>query len=161
LYPAGPATAHSGDQLTFSYTVTNPGDVPLTNVTASDTFDRGLSHAQGERSPLIRTLPPLAPNQTEKLAVSFNVTQPGPQCHRLDVTADGGHAAAARGCVTGTQPTQSLPQLSVHISGPTTRRKDDTAPELLAIGEVTIGGRQRTSVHTTPRSSFPRAPTSR
>jgi hypothetical protein len=32
----GPATAHSGDQLTFSYTVTNPGDVPLTHVTATD-----------------------------------------------------------------------------------------------------------------------------
>jgi hypothetical protein len=32
----GPATAHSGDQLTFGYTVTNPGDVPLTNVTAMD-----------------------------------------------------------------------------------------------------------------------------
>ena len=32
----GPATAHSGDPLTFSYTVTNPGNVPLTNVTATD-----------------------------------------------------------------------------------------------------------------------------
>jgi hypothetical protein len=32
----GPATAHSGDTLTFGYTVTNPGDVPLTNVTATD-----------------------------------------------------------------------------------------------------------------------------
>jgi hypothetical protein len=32
----GPATAHSGDQLTFSYAVTNPGDVPLTDVTATD-----------------------------------------------------------------------------------------------------------------------------
>jgi hypothetical protein len=32
----GPATAHSGDTLTFSYSVTNPGDVPLTNVTATD-----------------------------------------------------------------------------------------------------------------------------
>jgi len=32
----GPAAAHSGDTLTFSYTVTNPGNVPLTNVTATD-----------------------------------------------------------------------------------------------------------------------------
>jgi hypothetical protein len=32
----GPATAHSGDTLTFSYTVTNPGNVPLTGVTATD-----------------------------------------------------------------------------------------------------------------------------
>jgi hypothetical protein len=32
----GPATAYSGDQLTFGYTVTNPGNVPLTGVTATD-----------------------------------------------------------------------------------------------------------------------------
>ena len=39
----------------------------------------------------------LAPGQTERFAVSFIVTQPGRQCHRLDVTADGGQAAAVRG----------------------------------------------------------------
>ena len=32
----GPATAHSGDTLTFGYNVTNPGNVALTNVTATD-----------------------------------------------------------------------------------------------------------------------------
>jgi hypothetical protein len=32
----GPATAAPGDTLTFHYTVTNPGDVALTNVTATD-----------------------------------------------------------------------------------------------------------------------------
>ena len=32
----GPATAAPGDTLTFSYKLTNPGDVPLTGVTASD-----------------------------------------------------------------------------------------------------------------------------
>jgi uncharacterized repeat protein (TIGR01451 family) len=129
----GPDAVEVGREAKFLIEVTNIGSTPLTNVTASDTFDPGLSHTQGERSPLIRTLPPLAPNQTAKLAVSFNVTQPGRLCHRLDVTADGGHAAAARGCVTGIQPAQSPPQLSVHISGPTTRRKDDSAEYLVEI----------------------------
>jgi hypothetical protein len=32
----GPATAYSGDKLTFSFTVTNPGNEPLTDVTVSD-----------------------------------------------------------------------------------------------------------------------------
>jgi hypothetical protein len=77
----GPATAHSGDQLTFSYTVTNPGDVPLTNVTATDdkcspltrtgdtsdtTLDPGdtwtytcsyVTHwAQGDANPIVNTV---------------------------------------------------------------------------------------------------------
>jgi hypothetical protein len=32
----GPATAYSGDRLTFTFTVTNPGNEPLTDVTVSD-----------------------------------------------------------------------------------------------------------------------------
>jgi hypothetical protein len=77
----GPATAHSGDTLTFSYTVTNPGDVPLTNVTATDdkcspltrtgntadtTLDPGdtwtytcsyvLQWSQGDANPIVNTV---------------------------------------------------------------------------------------------------------
>jgi hypothetical protein len=77
----GAATAHSGDQLTFSYTVTNPGDVPLTNVTATDdkcspltrtgdtsdtTLDPGdtwtytcsyaLQWSQGDANPVVNTV---------------------------------------------------------------------------------------------------------
>jgi hypothetical protein len=77
----GPATAHSGDTLTFAYTVTNPGNVPLTNVTATDdkcspltrtgntsdtTLDPGdtwtytcsyVTHwAQGDANPIVNTV---------------------------------------------------------------------------------------------------------
>ena len=51
----GPATAHSGDTLTFSYTVTNPGDVPLTNVTATDDKCSPLTRT-GDTQPTRRSI---------------------------------------------------------------------------------------------------------
>ena len=80
----------------------------------SQVSDRRDQHGQHARSmslpkiPSIRavtyggrtepTRPPdreIAPGQTERFAVTFIVTQPGRQIHRLDVTADGGHATGA------------------------------------------------------------------
>ena len=71
----------------------------------------------------MRSIAQLGPGQTERFAVTFVVSRPGQQCHRLDVTADGGHAAAARGCVTGTQPAAppaTPARLSVRVTGPRT-----------------------------------------
>jgi uncharacterized repeat protein (TIGR01451 family) len=59
--------------------------------------------------------------------VSFIVTQPGRQCHRLDVTADGGHAAGARACVTGIAAVVTPPQLSVRVTGAPNRRAGEVA----------------------------------
>jgi uncharacterized repeat protein (TIGR01451 family) len=124
----GPEVVAVGGEARFEIDVTNTGGVPLTNVTASDTFDPGLSHAGGERSPLVRTIAgALAPGQTERFAISFIVTQAGRQCHRLDVTADGGQAAAARGCITGTAPVASPPQLTVRVTGSATQRAGELA----------------------------------
>ena len=69
----------------------------------------------------------LQPNQTERFAVTFVVTQPGRQCHRLDVTADGGHAAGSRACITGTAPVVTPAQLSVRVNGPATARAGENA----------------------------------
>ena len=41
---------------------------PLTNVTATDTFEPGLSHTGGERSPLVRPIAVIQPGQTERFA---------------------------------------------------------------------------------------------
>lgn len=120
---SGPDAVEVGREAKFLIDVTNTGTRALTNITATDTFDPGLTHLQGERSPLVRSIAQLGPGQTERFAVTFVVSRPGQQCHRLDVTADGGHAAAARGCVTGTQPAAppaTPARLSVRVTGPRT-----------------------------------------
>jgi uncharacterized repeat protein (TIGR01451 family) len=125
----GPESVEVGREAKFLIDVTNTGTTRLTNVTARDIFDPGLSHTGGERSPLVRALSaPLEPGQSDRFAISFIVTQPGFHCHRLDVTADGGHAAGARGCVTGTAPVVTTPQLAVRVNGPPTRRVREVAP---------------------------------
>lgn len=124
----GPESAEVGREARFLIDVTNNGPTAITNVTASDTFEPGLAHAGGERSPLVRQIPVIQPGQTERFAVAFIVVQPGRHCHRLDVTADGGHAAGARACVTGTAAVVSPPQLSVRVTGPQSRRMGEVAP---------------------------------
>src|SRR5207249_4795950 len=123
----GPETVEVGREAKFLIDVTNNGPMPLVNVTATDTFEPGLAHAAGERSPLVRPIAIIQPGQTERFAISFIVTQPGRQCHRLDVTAEGGHAAGARACVTGTAAVVTSPQLSVRVVGPATRRAGEMA----------------------------------
>lgn len=133
----GPDAVEVGREAKFNVEVTNIGSRALTNVTATDTFDPGLQHTQGEVSPIIRTFAqPLAPGESHRFAVSFNVTRPGQQCHRLDVTADGGHTASARGCVTGTQaatPPSAPARLSVRVSGPKTRTAGQVAEYFLEV----------------------------
>jgi uncharacterized repeat protein (TIGR01451 family) len=123
----GPETAEVGREAKFLVDVTNTGSTPLINVAAKDVFDPGLAHSGAEPSPIVRPIPTLAPGQTERFAITFIVTQPGRQWHRLDVTADGGHAAGARACITGTSPVVTPPQLSVRVAGPSTRRAADIA----------------------------------
>lgn len=117
----GPETVEVGREARFLIDVTNIGTTRLTNVTARDVFEPGLAHAGGEQSPLVRSLAAsLEPGQTEKMAVVFVVTQPGRHVHRLDVSADGGHGAGARGWVTGLAPVTASP--SVRSSAVPTRQ---------------------------------------
>jgi len=129
----GPEAAEVGREARFLVDVTNNGPTAVSNVTATDTFEPGLTHTGGERSPLVRPIPIIQPGQTERFAISFIVAQPGRHCHRLDVTADGGHAAGARACLTGTTAVVTPPQLSVQVTGPPTSRTGDVAPYSLEI----------------------------
>ncbi len=124
----GPEAVEVGREAKFLIDVTNNGSTAVTNVTASDTFEPGLTHTGGERSPLVRPISIIHPGQTERFAISFIVAQPGRHCHRLDVTADGGHAAGARAVVTGTAAIVTPPQLAVRVSGPSTSRPGEVAP---------------------------------
>lgn len=116
-----PARVEVGQTVRFQVEVTNTGRTPLTNVTVTDTFDPGLTHVQGEVSPIVKTLDTLAPNETRQFGVTFRIDQPGKLCHRLDVLAEGGHSAATTGCVEGVAtaaPTATIPKVSVIVSGP-------------------------------------------
>jgi uncharacterized repeat protein (TIGR01451 family) len=124
----GPEAVEVGREAKFLIDVTNNGPTAVTNVTATDTFEPGLTHTGGERTPLVRPISIIQPGQTERFAISFVVAQPGRHCHRLDVTADGGHAAGARACVTGTAAVVTPPQLSVRVNGPPTSRAGEPAP---------------------------------
>lgn len=128
LKMSGPDTVEVGREARFLIDVTNVGPRTLTNLNASDTFDAGLAHSEGGRGPLVRPLvSALEPGQTHRFAITFVVTQPGLQCHRLDVTADGGHVASARGCVTGVAPVVTPAKLAVRVSGPPSRRAGEVA----------------------------------
>src|SRR5262249_17281272 len=67
----GPESVEVGREAKFLVDVTNTGQTALTNVTATDTFDPGLLHTGGERSPLVRPISVIQPGQTEKFAISF------------------------------------------------------------------------------------------
>ncbi len=123
----GPESVDVGREAKFLVDVTNTGQTALTNVTATDTFEPGLMHTGGERSPLVRPIQVIQPGQTERFAISFTVVQPGRHCHRLDVMADGGQVAGARACVTGTAAVVTPPQISVRVSGPPTKRTGEMA----------------------------------
>jgi uncharacterized repeat protein (TIGR01451 family) len=122
----GPEAVEVGREARFLVDITNTGSTALTGIVAKDTFDPGLSHVGGEASPLVKSIAPqLGPGETAKIALPFIVTQPGRHSHRLEVTAEGGHAAQARAVVTGTPaavaPTVTPPRLALKVTGPRTQ----------------------------------------
>jgi hypothetical protein len=87
-------------------------------------FDHGLTHLMDTlnkhaiRKPNIREL---APNDSERIPLTFQVVEAGRQCFQATVTADGSEPATQQACATGTQAS-----LEVKISGEHTRAVGDT-----------------------------------
>ena len=64
----------------------------------------------------------LPPNESETMALTFEVVAGGNQCHEVTVTAQGAEPARATGCVTGAQAA-----LTVTATGPRTHIVDEIA----------------------------------
>ena len=129
----GPETVQVGQTAQFRIELTNTSRTAMTNVRVRDTFDPGLSEVNNKRSPIDIEYPQLAPGERKQIAVTFKVNEPGKQCHRVDVTADGGHAASARGCVTG-----------VAAAGPAVPQASSVVVDIKSPAEIKVGKWQGT-----------------
>jgi uncharacterized repeat protein (TIGR01451 family) len=118
----GPESVQVGQTAQFRIELTNTSRTVMTNVRVRDTFDPGLSEINNKRSPIDIEYAQLAPGERKQIGLTFKVNEPGKQCHRVDVTADGGHAASARGCVTGLAaagpPLPQASQVLIDIKAP-------------------------------------------
>lgn len=131
---SGPREANVGDEVEFRIEVTNQSDQGLTNVNVADRYDAGLRHVEGLTSPIEKSLGNLQPRQSQRIAIKFVVTQSGNICHTLDVTADGGHTAQARSCLTAIEVrAPANPSLRLQITGPEQRRVDEAAEFIITV----------------------------
>jgi len=98
----GPDRVNVGDTVTFEIVLANRGSATATGIVIKDTFDAGLVHEKP--SPIKRLLgEDLAPGQSRRIGVEFRAAKAGLLCHTVEVTADGGIVASARGCVTAAE----------------------------------------------------------
>jgi len=116
----GPEQAEVGSEVTFEIVVTNRSQIPVSGLMIKDRFDPGLKHAEAE-SPIERDLDvTLAPGESQRIGVAFQVATAGQLCHTVEVSDRTGVLSSARACVTGiargpanqpapTQPSQPKP----------------------------------------------------
>ena len=100
-----------------------------------DHFGAGLVHAKAP-SPIERKLGVLNPNESRRITVTFRTTQPGRQCHTVDVTGDDGSHGSAEGCVMVEEPPKAVaekPALSAKMTGPPQVKVGETAKFLIEI----------------------------
>jgi uncharacterized repeat protein (TIGR01451 family) len=92
----GPPAAAIGETITYRIEVSNPGDLPAQDVTASEEVPAGLSFLQANPAPVVEgrrlrwRLGDLAPRQQQIIEANFRSTQPGLVAHCVEVTGAGG-----------------------------------------------------------------------
>jgi uncharacterized repeat protein (TIGR01451 family) len=103
LTNSGAATVAVGDYASFDLTVVNRGDATARNILVYDRFDAGLKHpGDTDNSKAIsnNSLRDLAPGESTRLPITFEVAGTGTLCHEVRVSADGASPVTERACVT-------------------------------------------------------------
>jgi uncharacterized repeat protein (TIGR01451 family) len=95
-----------GQYVGYELTITNRGDGVARHIQLVDRFDAGLSHIGDTlKEHVVKNLKirELAPNDSEKIPLDFQVIAAGRQCHEATVTADDADPARQQACCTGIQ----------------------------------------------------------
>jgi uncharacterized repeat protein (TIGR01451 family) len=126
---SGPATAHEGDTVTYTFTVTNPGDISLGTVTVTDNVAGNAIYASGDANEDGMLDPGemwiFTKNYVIPTGQVTDVVNTATACGYDPIQSEtrGGHAA----CDTDTHTLDVLhPAINVVKSGPTTAYEGDT-----------------------------------
>ena len=115
----GPATAAVGATLTYRIEVSNSGDLPAKEVTASDEVPDALAFVSATPSPVVNgkrlqwQLGELGPGQRRVLEATFRAVQAGSVVNCAELSAAGGIRASQ--CAT---TTIVAPTLDLRVTGP-------------------------------------------
>jgi uncharacterized repeat protein (TIGR01451 family) len=115
LRPTSAEQVAVGQYVGYELTITNRGDGVARHIELVDRFDAGLSHIGDTlKEHVVKNskIRELAPNDSEKIPLDFQVVAAGRQCHEVTVTADGAEPVRRQACCTGIQAA-----LEVKITG--------------------------------------------
>jgi uncharacterized repeat protein (TIGR01451 family) len=140
-----PEQVKVGDFASFDVVVTNRGTATAHKIEVLDNFDHGLKHPKAQPNEFAVKYPgmkDLAPGESSKISLTFEVTAPGQQCHTVTVSADTGNPATDRGCVMASAaPAPIAPTIEVSKVAPTRQYVGETAKFKVVIknsGQVPI-----------------------
>lgn len=102
----GPEKALVDSKVTFELVVTNAGKGPVKGLLMIDRFEPGLQHSAAE-SPIEHDLDDLAPGKSQKVSLTFRITQPGSLSHTVQITSGGRQVASQRATVRAVRKEES------------------------------------------------------
>lgn len=128
----GNDTGEIGGEARFEVIIRNNGDAPASGLVLNDRFDAGFRHPNdnlGTRNidkPLSVTI---APGQSHREFITFQILRAGSLCHDVGVRSAQGAEAAKRACI-------NVPQVDLEKQPGIEVRKD--GPRLSTVGETVL-----------------------
>lgn len=111
----GPETAVINDDVTYTITVSNPGNMVTKNVVVTDTVPAGMSAPNGEKT-LTWNIGDLNPGEKREVPVTLKAAAKGKHCNKAMAKSSNGGKVEAEACTRVLQP-----GLNVDKTGPAER----------------------------------------